>query len=168
MKQQKLFTFWVLVLVSLALVGCSTSSSTLPSKDIPVVDQPIDIEKWINWWTVELSVDDEVSWDLQVFTSSEVVYAAKKWDSVEAHPAWLTVSVTLDGDVIAWLDIDQQHSSPKSARHQAQFAQRIEWEVVGKKLSESKAVFFSQASTTSRAFNDAIEEIEKIYQQAQS
>ena len=113
----------------------------------------------------EIKVDDS---GIKTITAWEKLYAAKVWDSIEAHPAWLTVSVTLENDVITDLNIDQESSSPKSARHQAQFAQQIESVVVGKKLSESNNVYLSVASSTSQAFNDSIDEIQEVYQQSQS
>jgi len=113
----------------------------------------------------EIVKDD--SWSSQRITGSEILYAAKVWDSIEAHPAWLTVTVTLDNDTITWLEIDQESSSPKSARHQAQFAEQITSKVVGKKLSESDTIYLSVASSTSQAFNDSIEEIQELYTQSQ-
>lgn len=113
----------------------------------------------------EINKDD--SWNSQTITASEVLYPAKVWDSIEAHPARLTVSITLDGEIITWLDLDQQSSSPKSARHQAQFAQQIESKVIGKKLSESNSVYISSASSTSTAFNQSINEIQELYKQSQ-
>lgn len=113
----------------------------------------------------EIVKDD--NWNSQRITASEVLYAAKVWDSIEAHPAWLTVTVTLDNDTITWLEVDQESSSPKSARHQAQWAEQIEWQVVWKKLSESNNVYLSVASSTSQAFNDSIEEIQELYVQSQ-
>ncbi len=152
MKTSKQATFTFLVLVSLTLIWCwwweNISSTTTPP-------------------TSEWDLVQELSTS-QTITATQIIYAAKKGDSVEAHPAWLTVSVTLDWEIITELDIIQKNSSPKSAKHQAQFAQQIEGKVVWKKLSESNAIYISSASTTSRAFNDAIKEIQTIVDQWQS
>lgn len=156
MKSQHMMTFSFLVLVSLTLAGCGAQP------DVAIVD-PVDTAQIEIVQEVQApAVIKDAESSTQTITASEVVYPAKVWDTVEAHPAWLTVTVTLEDDTITWLDIDQESSSPKSARHQAQFAWLIEAEVIGKKLSESNAVYFSAASSTSQAFNDSINEIQDI------
>ena len=193
MLTKKQCAFWLLILVSLTLIWCGTIPDTAQQwADTAVVAENTQPQPWGErpprwWWTpppVDLDKNTKLiedrkavaqeaelaegeGWTVEV-TSSEVLYAAKVWDSIEAHPAWLTVGVTLDGETITSLDITQQSSSPKSARHQAQFADQIEAQVVGKPLSESDDMYLSVASSTSRAFNDAIKEIQQIVNEWQS
>jgi len=197
MKNQKIITVCILMFVSLTLVWCGISwespiqeeqvtIKTIPANNQEAVQPEFDSERkpprpqspeeleankqLIATREEEVSVPEVVKdqeWNSQTITASQVLYAAKVWDSIEAHPAWMTVTVTLDDDVITWLDVVQENSSPKSARHQAQFAEAIEWEVVGKKLSESNTIYLSVASSTSQAFNDSIDEIQELYAQAQ-
>lgn len=140
----------------------------------PGKPQPVDIQKnkeLIAAREEELQqaeIKKDNDWNNQTITASEVVYPAKVWDTVEAHPAWLTVTVTLEDDIITALEIAQESSSPKSARHQAQFASQIESQVIGKKLSESDSIYLSVASSTSTAFNQSIKEIQELYTQSKS
>lgn len=206
---QKYLSFWILVLISLTLVWCSSASQETSGNDVvaeklaqvEVIEQQLEeeIEKVVQLeqeleddvaqaedliedleeieaqeqeiadnLEEDIIIEQEVEEGLSQITSTEIIYAAKVWDSIEAHPARLTVTVTLDDDVIESVNIAQQNSSPKSARHQAQFASQIEWTVVGKTLSESDDIYLSVASSTSWAFNDAIKEIQEIYEQSQS
>ena len=191
MDQKTFLNFWFLVLVSLTLVGCGSTWTQEPVVDQPVPEQvaeapavdqnpsiqapepkAVDVEE--NQALIEeraqdaaiAEVKEDTDWT-QSITAWEVLYAAKVGDTIEAHPAWMTLTVTLDDDIITWLNVDQQSSSPKSARHQAQFAQAIEWQVIGKKLTESNTVYLSVASSTSAAFNDSINEIIELYNEAQ-
>lgn len=168
MKLQKLFIFSLFVVISLTLLGCSSSSTStnsqtqIESSNPSIADNSIDTSAQVKNWTTQ----ESDTWGIQRFTSNQIVYAAKVWDSIEAHPAHLIVTVELDDDIITAVQLDQIHSSPKSQRHQAWFARQIEAEVVGKKLSESDDVYLSVASSTSWAFNDAITQIQEQFQQS--
>jgi len=190
MNHQKIIIVCMLMCISLALVWCGSNPEEVNTQETeqvakvnpgavqqkrpprPQSPEELETNKKMIAAREEEATSPKVfvdnSWGAQSITASEILYAAKVGDSIEAHPAWLTVSVTLDDDVITWLDIQQQHSSPKSQRHQAQFAEQVEALVVGKKLSESNSVYLSVASSTSQAFNDSIEEIQELYAQSQT
>ncbi len=189
MNHKKMYVVLISLVVSLSLVWCGQSDipedvNTVIQKNEVVIEanqepQPIQkpvaseevepqlqqVEKVEEVLEPELPVDNNPV--VRTFSAPEIIYAAKKWDSVAAHPAHLTVTLTMEDDIITDLDIDQISTSPKSARHQAQFAWAINWLVEWKTLEESSDVFLSVASTTSWAFNDAIENIQEQFNQTQ-
>lgn len=71
----------------------------------------------------------------------------------------VTVTVTLEGDVVTALQVDGSGGSPNTQRYQGEFIDNIEAEVVGKDIDDLDVSKVAGSSLTSGGFNSAIETI---------
>jgi uncharacterized protein with FMN-binding domain len=76
-------------------------------------------------------------------------------ESVEA----ITVTVTLESDVITSVDVEGSPSRPESEQYQSQFIGGISDAVVGQDIDEISVSRVAGSSLTSGGFNEAIEAI---------
>lgn len=71
----------------------------------------------------------------------------------------ITVTVTLDGDVITDVEVTGEPQKAESKQYQEKFIGGISDEVVGKSIDEISVSRVAGSSLTSGGFNDAIEQI---------
>lgn len=77
----------------------------------------------------------------------------------------IAVEVVLQDGVVNSVSVTQRANNDESADHQAQFQKSYKSKVVGKSIKDLKLSRISGASLTTRAFNDALDQIRR---QAQS
>jgi uncharacterized protein with FMN-binding domain len=76
-------------------------------------------------------------------------------------PSHITVTVTLDDDVITEVEVTPHATNPTSLDLQSRFADAVPEVVVGKPIDEVNVGRLAGSSVTPKGFNDAINQIKK-------
>lgn len=84
-------------------------------------------------------------------------YTATGWYG--GLPSSITVSLTLEDDVITAIEVTPNATDPTSLDYQRRFADAIPEIVVGRPIDEVEVDFVAGSSGTPQGFNDAIEQI---------
>ena len=92
-------------------------------------------------------------------------YSATGTYTTPGGPEDITVTVTLEDDLISSVNVQKEASSPTSSDFQESFAEGIASLVTGVDIDEADVDLVAGSSLTSRGFNEALEQIR---QEAQS
>lgn len=76
-------------------------------------------------------------------------------------PSSITVTITLDHEVITAVKVTPHATNPTSLDLQQKFAEAVPQEVIGKRISEVKVGKLAGSSGTPDGFNDAIRQIKQ-------
>lgn len=111
----------------------------------------------------EPSVSEPSSTDTHSHDSSTAYedgsYTATSSYSTPGGSEDITISITLEDNVVTGSEVSQVPSDQGAAAYQAEFKQNYKPLVEGRKISEINLSRVSGSSLTSRGFNDAVESI---------
>lgn len=164
MKSKNLL-FVSLLSLSVLLAWCSNQTQTTSAgnnTNVTTTSQQITTAKKL----IESNEDGSV----KVFqlTSSSVAYDGehgiwRRWH----HTDYLTTTLSVNADgVITAVSNQHEASSPKSRSYQSRFDTAIEWQIVWKKISDVSVGIIWWASTTSEAFNVALDQVRNQFTQS--
>ena len=109
--------------------------------------------------TSETTIETGESGETTVSTYEDGEHTATGSFSTPSGTESVTVTVTLENDIVTAVQADGSATGGNSAQYQEQFLENYESEVVGKDLDEVELDRVAGSSLTSNGFNAAIETI---------
>lgn len=149
-KNVNAMTFVMMLCVSLILVGCGTTTTTTNTAE--------PAQKTV----ISKSADGSV--EVLEISSSRISYNGEHKGQVGTtrgrHVDHITTTLTLDSNnIITAVSNTHEASSPKSDDYQSRFESAISSKIVGKNIKDLDISVVGGASTTSEAFNAALDSI---------
>lgn len=103
--------------------------------------------------------DQNSSGATQAATYKDGTYTARSTYSTPGGPESITVTITVQSDIVGSASISQEASNQESQQYQEMFESGYKSFVVGKSLSSINVSRISGASLTTRGFNSALSQI---------